>query len=138
MNTNLSLDEAFHYDPYNPLVVKWFESTDLSPNDAIYLAQEAEESTQQLDAAQQRLVECKFALQTLRAHLYSDPYRTADEFGDEYTFVTDSQDLSYYRREHCPDLDPEGAFVLIGDGEVVEIWVNENIYWNLSKYERVY
>lgn len=138
MDTNTSLNEAFHYDPYNPLVVKWFENTDLSPDDAIYLAAEAEESTQQLEAAQQRLDECKTALQTLRAQAFPEPYRTTDEFSDDYHFITHSQDLDYYRREHCPDLDPEGAFVLIGDGEILEVWVNENIYWNHSKFERVY
>lgn len=137
MNLNISLNEAFHFDPYNPLVVRWFETTDLQPDDAIELAEEHKELQERVDKAESLNADMKFALQHYRALALSDPYRSSDEFTDEYEFTTDSYTLEQYKNEYCPDIDPEGAFVLISDGELLEVWVTENIYWSGSKYERV-
>lgn len=63
-----------------------------------------------------------------------------DITGEEYVYVTDSQDLEslHHNIPTCPD-DMTGALVLVANGDYSEVWVTESSrpYSVNAMYERI-
>lgn len=65
--------------------------------------------------------------------------RKAEEFGEGYILLTDSQDIEATAESIDQDLtDYASLFVKLGEGEYSEIWGSEGLIpWLWREYERI-
>ena len=117
----LSLDELFHVED-SQITRAWFESTSLTPLEAIEKAEEHHELQEKVDdllknlhdeqelrlRMEERISKLSACLDSLRVRAFgADTFRQSSEFDDEFMFCEqDSQTLNDFWAPYCPDLLP--------------------------------
>lgn len=157
MSTQSDLNFLFHrardygHPEAQALVKAWDHLTDLDPESAITMAEDAdlkeqieglEKELDDLDTRNQFLDNQKAALETaieaLRWSAFGGCKKLSCEFSDDYDFYQEEQAKEAIR-EWAPDLmdDTQAAFLLVKDGEMAEVWTSPSFSSQVA-FSRVY
>lgn len=133
----LTLDELFHFQD-NDITRRWYESTNLTPEEAIEKATEFDEMVREKDAENgelreeyrlldEKMTKIQTALENLRFYAFSyERHRDGGDFDDTYDRCEEgSVTVTEYAEQYCPDMNVTAMFILIEDGELVEVWATE-------------
>lgn len=157
MSTQSPLDELFRRgrDYGTPevqaLIKAWDEATNLSPLEAITMAEDADLKEQIADLEKElddldgrnkhldnRAAALETALEGLRWSAFGGCKKLSCEFSDDYDYYQEEQAREAIR-EWAPDMvdDTQAAHILIEDGEVSEVWTSPS-FSNQVAFSRVY
>lgn len=148
----LTLDELFHFQD-NDISRRWYEITDMTPEEAIEKASEFDAIVEELSAAygelreeyrllHEKMTRMQTALEGLRFSAFAfERTRDGGDFDDTYDrYEEGSVTVTEYAEQYCPDMNVTAMFILIEDGELVEVWATEWAnHWSLkTTFTRVF
>lgn len=148
----MTLNELFHFQDTD-ISRRWYESTNMTPEDAIEKATEFDDMVKEKDLEygelreeyrllHEKMTRMQTALENLRYAVFAwGQTKEGGEFDDTYDrYEEGSVTVTEYAEQYCPDMNVTAMFILIEHGEVAEVWATEwaNHWSLLTTFTRVF
>jgi hypothetical protein len=148
----MTLNELFHFQDTD-ISRRWYETTNMTPEEAIDKATEYNKMVDEKDLEygelreeyrllHEKMTRMQTSLESRRFSAFAfEPTRDGGDFDDTYDrYEEGSVTVTEYAEQYCPDMNVTAMFILIEDGELVEVWATEWAnHWSLkTTFTRVF